>query len=289
MCCGSGCELSAEPVLDEDKTSARFLSSYHWTKERADFGGYSGLILSPDGASFVMMSDRAHVIEGTIFRHSNRIIGLRSSEMAPLDIPDSLFAHPSNRDTEGLARDADGRLFVSVESENLVLRRDLDGSWAALPRFPAIDALPSNRGLEALAISTDDTIYALPEVSRDLLAPFAVFRFRGDVGWDQPMSISRSDGFVPVGADVGPDGQLYILERGFSGFGFSSRVRRFEINETENAAGETLLTTSTRRHDNLEGLAVWRAEDGTIRLTIVSDDNFMSLQNTEIVEYAIGN
>ena len=38
-----------------------------------------------------------------------------------------------------------------------------------------------------------------------------------------------------------------------------------------------------------KGLAVWRAEDGTIRLTMVSDDNFMSLQNTEIVEYAIGN
>jgi hypothetical protein len=279
--------LSSEPILAKETQAARFLSSYHWTKEHDGFGGYSGILLSEDGADFVIVSDRAHMIEGTIFRHKDRIIGLRSNAMTPLDLPDSLFSHLAIKDTESLARDRSGRLYMSLETENRVIRRETNGVWSFLPHFPDIQSLPPNRGLEALAISHDDTMYAIPEASDNLQSPFPVFRFRGNVGWDIPMSISRNDGFLPVGADIGPDGRLYLLERGFAGFGFSSRVRRFEFNAQENASGETLLVTKTRRHDNLEGLAVWQTSEGSLRLTMVSDDNFMFLQKTEIVEYAV--
>ncbi|WP_299349376.1 hypothetical protein [uncultured Shimia sp.] len=43
--------------------------------------------------------------------------------------------------------------------------------------------------------------------------------------------VPRLDGFDPVGADFGPDGRLFILERGFNGVGFRSRVRRFDVTE----------------------------------------------------------
>lgn len=267
--------------------TARFLSSYHWTKERDGFGGYSGITLTPDGAGFVIISDRAHLIEGTIFRHDGRIIGVRSTEMASLDIPDDLFLDPSVKDTEGLAKDGQGRLYISVESTNRVVCRDSTGAWTALPDNPEIRALPDNRGLEALAVDRDGTLFALPEVSEGLNAPFPVFRYRKGKDWDVPMSISRNNGFLPVGADIGPDQRLYVLERGFSGFGFSSRVRRFDLLSGDGVEGETLLTTEPRRHDNLEGLSVWAATDGTLRLTMISDDNFFFLQKTEIVEYAL--
>jgi hypothetical protein len=273
--------------LAEDKQTARFLSSYHWTKERDGFGGYSGISLTPNGAGFVIISDRAHLIEGTIFRHGDRIIGVRSSEMAALNIPDDLFLDPSVQDTEGLAKDNQGRLYISVESTNRVLCRNITGVWTALPDHPALRALPHNQGLEALAIDGDGTLFALPEFSESLQVPFPVFRYRQGSGWDVPMSISRNEGFLPVGADVGPDGKLYVLERGFSGFGFSSRVRRFDFLNGYSFDGETLLTTKPRRHDNLEGLSVWAATDGTLRLTMISDDNFFFLQKTEIVEYAV--
>ncbi len=266
---------------------ARFLSSYHWTQDREDFGGYSAITLAPDGAGFVLLSDRAHVIEGTIFRHEGRIIGIRSTEIAPLDFSDDLFDKPLKRDTEGMARDSAGRLYLALENANRVIRRESDGSWATLPAYPAIDALPPNRGLEALAIGPDDAVYAIPEVSDGLQEPFPVFRYREGAGWDQPMSITRSNGYLPTGADIGPDGRLYVLERGFGGFGFYSRVRRFDLTGEDDAEGETLLTSATRRHDNLEGLAVWQAEDGSLRLTMVSDDNFQFFQKTEIVEYAV--
>ena len=63
-----------------DTTPATFLSSYHWTKEREGFGGYSGITLTPDGSGFVILSDRAHVIEGTIFRQNDRIIRMGRNE-----------------------------------------------------------------------------------------------------------------------------------------------------------------------------------------------------------------
>ena len=234
-----------------------------------------------------MMSDRAHLIEGRIVRHGDRIIGVRSAAMVPLGFPDSLFAKEPVRDTEGLARDQEGRVYVSLESDNRILKRDPDGGWSLLPAYPPIDALPENQGLEAIAVAPDGALYAVPEVSDGLQHPFPVFRYRPVQGWDQPMAISRSDGYLPVGADFGPDGRLYVLERGFGGFGFFSRVRRFDLSGSGTVDGETLLTSATRRHDNLEGLAVWKAGDGSLRLTMVSDDNFQFFQRTEIVEYAI--
>lgn len=273
--------------MAEDTQAARYLSSYHWTKERDGFGGYSGISLTPDGAGFVILSDRAHLIEGTIFRHNGQIIGVRSAEMAELDIPDEFFRNPSVQDTEGLAKDVQGRLYISLESTNRIVFRDTAGIWTALPDHAEIRSLPENRGLEALAIDGDGTLFALPEVSDGLNAPFPVFRYRQGKGWDAPMSISRNNGFVPVGADIGPDRRLYVLERGFGGFGFSSRVRRFDLIGGLGVEGETVLTTETRRHDNLEGLSVWAATDGTLRLTMISDDNFFFLQKTEIVEYAL--
>lgn len=279
--------------MTSDSYPARHLSTYLWTKERDDFGGYSAITLSPDGRDFVLLSDRAHIIEGSIFRHGDRIIGVRSREIMPLNIPEALYRTPDepdkerDPDTEGLARDTQGRLYASLETDNIILRKSLDGRWDRLGGFADIDALPPNRGLEALCIAPDGSVLAIPEVSRNLKTPFSVYRLRDGAGWDIALRITRSHGFVPVGADVGPDGLLYILERGFDGLGFFSRVRRFSLTGGGVEDGEPLLVTRRWQFDNLEGLAVWRAEDGAIRLTMVSDDNFNRFQTTEIVEYAL--
>lgn len=266
---------------------AQFLSSYVWTADEKDFGGYSAISLTPDGQNFVLLSDRAHVIEGSIFRHGERIIGVRSREIEKLNIPKSLFREKPEPDTEGLARDVFGRLYVSLESENAVFRRSVDGAWDRLPDFGPIDDLPKNRGLEAIAISAEGAVFAIPEASGGLRAPFDIFRYSEDGGWQVALRLTRSDGFLPVGADFGPDGLLYVLERGFDGLGFFSRVRRVPVDTDAVTEGETLLRTQRWQHDNLEGLAVWQTETGALRLTMVSDDNFSRFQKTEIVEYAL--
>jgi hypothetical protein len=91
-----------------------------------------------------------------------------------------------------------------------------------------------------------------------------------------------------VAADFGPDGRFYVLERDFRALGgFSSRLRRFELG-TDGLTGEAiLLETPFALHDNLEGLSVWRDDQGVLRATMISDDNFIFVQQTQIVEYRL--
>ena len=64
-------------------------------------------------------------------------------------------------------------------------------------------------------------------------------------------------------------------------------MRRFTLKDDRIVQDDTLLTTHTLRHDNLEGLSVWRDAEGDIRLTMISDDNFQPIQRTEFVEYRV--
>ena len=80
---------------------------------------------------------------------------------------------------------------------------------------------------------------------------------------------------------------FYLLERGFTGFGFRSRVRRFELSAHGFGPEETLFESPVWRHDNLEGIGVWRDGAGQIVLTMISDDNFFAIQRTELVEYIV--
>ena len=133
----------------------------------------------------------------------------------------------------------------------------------------------------------DGVLYTLPERSGDLARPFPVFRYKNDK-WDNELSIPRRDRFLPVGADFGPEGYFYLLERDFVWYsGFASRIRRFHLTESGFADEQILLTTSYGVHDNLEGLSVWQDDEQVVHLTLVSDNNFNFLQTTEFVEYSL--
>ena len=105
--------------------------------------------------------------------------------------------------------------------------------------------------------------------------------------WRALPSLPRSGRWKPVGADWGPDGALWVLERRFGGIAFASRVRRFALSPDGLSEGAVMLETGAGRHGNLEGLAVWRAPSGGVRLTMVSDDNFFAFQRSQIVEYEV--
>ena len=66
-------------------------------------------------------------------------------------------------------------------------------------------------------------------------------------------------------------------------------VRSFVVGDRGLSDEKTVLQTPIGLHDNLEGLSVWRDGAGDIRLTMVSDDNFIALQRTELVEYRVVN
>ncbi|SMR83409.1 hypothetical protein SAMN04488030_3326 [Aliiroseovarius halocynthiae] len=278
-------DLGAQPV-----SNAQLVSAYSWHGKGEHFGGFSGLEVSEDGKNFIAITDRGYVTQGSFSREKQVISGVDFATMGPLK---SAQGTPYSRfwsDSEGLASNMDGPLFVSFEAKHRVTRYGgPKRNGKALKKHPDFKKLQNNSSLEALAIDGNGTLYTIPERTGIEGSPFPVYRLRaGRPQWDKPFSIPRFAPYLPVGADIGPDGKFYLLERHLSGIlGFTSRVRRFDITPTGFTNEVELLRTPVGLHDNLEGLAVWRDNDDNIRLTMVSDDNFKFFQVTEFVEYVV--
>ena len=51
--------------------------------------------------------------------------------------------------------------------------------------------------------------------------------------------------------------------------------------------GDVIWTTPLRAFDNLEGLSVWEDGDGRLRFTMISVDNNLDIQETQIVEFRL--
>ena len=151
-----------------------------------------------------------------------------------------------------------GRVYVSYEGFHRIRRYDdINGRPVAIPSHPDFARLQGNSGLEAIAVDRDGTLYAIPERSGKLDRPFPVYRLRGG-RWDKPFTIPREGNFLVSDATIGPEGDLYVLERDFSWLGFRTRVRRFAIGATSLGNETTLLETSLNQLDNMEGISVWR-------------------------------
>ena len=268
---------------------AEHLGSWTWETGVPGLYGFSAIDLSEDGARFTVMGDGGQIVRGRIHRVDGVVAGLRQWTVTslrgttggPLDRP--------YRDSEGLAIGADGMAYVSFEGNHRVWSYpDLDGPARPLPLHRDWSRFPGNAGLEALAVDASGVLFAVPERSGGLTEPFPVYRYR-DGAWDIPFRIDRRGDFLPVGADFGPDGLFYLLERRFLGvLGLQSRVRRFAIEGDTIGQEQTLFETRPWTHDNLEGIAVWRDAEGFPRLTMISDDNGRApLQRTEFVEYRV--
>lgn len=266
-----------------------YVATYVWSMDDEQFGGFSGIEISDDGSRFTVLSDRATIRWGSVERDAE-------GRMRGLELAGQTWLHDSRGkrlkpgwegDSEGLAISPDGTIWVSFEGLNRIARFDTPDSPAQpLPRPPEFRAMQRNSSLEALAVLPDGTLLTLPERSGELTRPFPVWRWRNGV-WDQPFSVPRSGDWLAVGADIGPDGRFYLLERDFRGLlGFRSRVRRFDMSDTGLSHEAVLLESRPLQYDNLEGISVWHDGQG-IRLTLVSDDNFGMLQRTELVEYRV--
>lgn len=251
------------------------------------FGGWSGLDMAQDGQSFLAISDRGAFATADIARIDGKISAVTVNEILPIRQINGESTDGFTADAEGLARDARGQIFISFEGFHRVRRhRDITKPALNMPSHPDFKSMQNNSSLEALAIDSEGVLYTLPERSGEVTRPFPVYAYKG-AKWSVFGSLPRRDSYLPVGADFGPDGRLYLLERNFSFLGFASRVRSFEKTADGFSDEKTLLETSLGTHDNLEGISVWRDANDDIRVTMIADDNFQIFQSTEIVEYVL--
>lgn len=259
---------------------------FFWKNPNGLHGGFSGLELSSDGRRFVALSDRGRWAEGEVIRDaSGKITSMYAPKILALLAEDGKPVKAYQADSEGLAIAPDGRAFVSFEGKGQARVLEYSAFGAAgkvLPVHPDFPRMALNSALEALAIDDKGRLFTLPE--EPVGGRFPVYIY--DNGkWDRSLSLPASDEFSAVGADFGPDGRFYLLERRFHWLrGFSSRVRSFALDDAGFGAERQEMRTSPGFHDNLEGISVWQDAGGAIHLTMISDDNFFWPQRTEIVE-----
>ena len=273
----------------EANGTAELIHTYRWSADIENFGGYSGLWVSDDGSAFKTVSDRGRFVEGTFQRRGDAISDVaveRSGDIRERlgrEAPDGFM-----EDAEGLDLAPDGSIILSFEGHHRVRRwTDFREEPELLHPIRFFYHLQSNSGFEAVTVDADGVIYAVPERSGRWEKPFPVWRLRAGV-WDDELSLRRRDRYLVVGADFGPDGRLYLLEREFTWYaGFRNRIRRFVLRSEGFDDGTTLLETEFAEFDNFEGISVWQAADGRLVATLISDDNFSPLQATVIAEFRL--
>lgn len=281
------CLVATQPVV---ATAAELVANgqYEWANEDENFGGFSGLWVSPDGADLLALSDRGHFVRAQISRNDGKITGIQASPVTLLPLVDDRPPADFLVDAEGLAVAPDGSIYVSYEGHHRVWKFNPQmenpqwtHKWDYFWRFQ------NNSGLEALAVDKDGVVYAIPERSGKWERPFPVQRYK-DGTWDETLSITRSKRFLVVGADFGPDGKLYVLERDFDVLSaFKSRVRRFTLSDDGFDSGETLLETRYSALGNAEGISLWVDDRRRTIVTIIADDNFNPVQKTWVSEFIL--
>lgn len=244
-------------------------------------GGLSGLELDSMGRGAMLLSDRGTLYTATITRNAQgTATGVSITGTQRLRHRGE-HKHP---DSEGLALLPDGQIAVTAEDPTrLLLYRWGNKDPAYTPDLPTARALDDNRGLEALARAPDGTLYTMFETPDGASYPTYLF---ANGAWKPGPPLSAYPDFSIVGADFDADGRLYVLERAFSALGFRTQIRRVRFT-ADGVQEEVLLRTALGRFDNLEGIAVSATPSGDTRISLVSDDNFLSILRMSLVEFTI--
>jgi hypothetical protein len=272
--------LLALAACSEAEGPAELVAALAWDHPDERHGGLSGLEVGPDGIDAVAITDRAVLVTARIEREGGVPVGFADVRHHAMTTPEGRALQGYAADSEGLAVAGD-EVVVGFEGYHRIWRLALDGGGTGrLPLLDAYEDLPGNAGPEAVAV---DGTAVLAVAEHPLGDVFPVLRWEGGA-WRVAARLPARGPMKAVGADIGPDGRLYLLERRLTPLGFRSRVRRFA---PDGSGEDTLLDTPPGLHGNLEGIAVWRDDTGALRLTMVSDDNFIPGLRGELVEYRL--
>ena len=301
-------EVQALPIASFDNRDAsrtrfgalEFRGGLTLTSKNEAFGGISAILVEPDGARFLAVTDRGSWLRGRIVYEGGKPAGIADAEMAPILGADGkpLAAH-GWYDAESLT-EHDGMFYIGIERVHQIVRFDVrrDGLLArgepiAVP--PDFKTLVANRSLECLTSAPkksnlDGGLIVVTERSLDAAGNHRAFLLKGDQV--ERFSVKRSDDFDVTDCTILPPGDLLLMERRFSpARGAAMRIRSVPLAAIKPGAladGKTLIEADLGYQiDNMEGIAVHRNADGETIITLVSDDNFSPIQRNLLLQFAI--
>jgi hypothetical protein len=301
-------EVSAKriPAFEpRDPTRVRFgaltfRGGLELTSSYREFGGISAIRVAADGAHFIAVTDKGRWLRGRITYDGTRPTGIADAEMAPvLGADGKPLAARGWYDTESIAQDG-GTVWLGIERVNRIVRFDIGrhgllahGQPITVPT--GIARLPHNKGLECLdfvprRLPLGGTLLAISERGLDRDGNIQGFLIGGPSAGE--FSVKRIGDFDVSDCAVTPKGDLLVLERSFSRLrGVGMRIRRIPLAEVKPGAtidGAALFEADmSYQIDNMEGIAVHRAADGALVLTLISDDNFSMIQRTLLLQFTL--
>ena len=264
------------------------------------FGGWSGLLVEPDGA-LLALSDRAALLRAKFVMDGNQVpAGIADGVMGVLRDEGGDQAPRLRSDAEGFARLPNGMYVVSFETPARIGFYDFGAHGASVPlRLGPALALTAKLNLH----------YQLEAVTTLQDGAILVGSERGFSGgdkavlWRVPESEESNGNAIepwtklqlPRGLSLtdlaaAPDGSVFALFRQFTPYiGARAQIWRYKLPEKDgkaHAEGQMLAALEAPLPvDNYEGLAVTATADGRLRLYVISDDNFRKRQRTLLLTF----
>lgn len=265
-----------------------YVAGWALSSSHKRFGGFSGVVVEEDG-SLLAISDQGDWFTAKFNPAAKEPLTQGNMHPFTADMPeDSKKAY----DTESLVRAGQGDYLVSFEQDHRLMLARPDGWSAPWPQGEQIDftSVADNGGMEAITWLSDGKLLALTERGVDTQG-----RLRGwlvsDAGVDT-VYFKPAVNFSPTDAALLPNGDVLLLMRFFSiaeGTAIKLvRVRAQDIKPGTTFVGEELAHMAPPfTVDNMEGLDVGLAADGTQLVYMMSDDNFNPSQRTLLLVFAL--
>lgn len=252
--------------------------------------GYSAVIVEQDGAQILIASDFGRFIQAGVARDAAGLItDVTTQQSWPTLLHRGGATTRFQGDLEALTRLPDGRLGLGFEHlTRLQIQSNLEESPQALHAWNVFEDRFDNATFEALATLANGDMLAIMERADTGVTGFTqAYTYALQTGLSAPQPFPVTQRFSVTGADVGPDGCLYILERRYGLFtGFQFQLIQMDAQNWQ--APRTLLYRSKPMSlGNAEGVSVWQRGDHLVA-TLITDDGFPPLSPTRIIELPLG-
>lgn len=286
--------VMAEPVpLRDDAPGERrlgrllFLGGWWLRSNHPDFGGISAMHV--EGGSVLALSDAGRVMRFQVPARRGA---------APLSLsrlPAAAGDGKKQQDTEAMAVHS-GRAWIAFERRNAVHRYRLsDWKSEAVAEPPAIRNWPVNSGGEAMVRLRDGRFLLFCECRMKEAGASEIMLFEGDPALSATRSVllryRPPPGYRITDAAELPDGRLLFLNRRFGlSDGFTAKLT---ISPRPRLTAGAVLSGTEIAHfappvttDNYEALSIGE-EGGRAIVWIASDDNFLALERTLLMKFAL--
>ncbi|MGD9124513.1 MAG: esterase-like activity of phytase family protein [Desulfarculaceae bacterium] len=259
------------------------------------FGGFSGLLISPQGKKLLAVSDRGYWLSARLDHLAGgELTGLSHARLGRLQNPAGRFPAGRNmRDAESLAISPAGDVVVAFEGRHRLwlyptAAEPLEQRPNPLPLPAWLESAPFNQGVEALTYLKDGRLLAMAEDHGN--QGYTQGAVRGQ-NWRR-LQYKTSDGFKPTAADALPGGGVVVLERRYRFPGqWGARLAVLARNQIYPGAKMVPQVLATLEPpltlDNFEGLAVCSGPQGRTLIYLISDDNYSGLQDTLLLEFEL--